>query len=257
MTRLTAQQVYNRLVNDENIKTEKGLIRFNLANVDIIVKQRDVVGNIIQEWLEGWLKKNGIEYAPNENTQMPPDVFLNPYDKENDLLEVKAFYYKRVPGFDIADFKAYQKQIINDPYMLYVKYLIFGYTMEEDGFVTINNVWLKNVWEITRPMAKYALNLQVKNGIVNKIRPAKFYGNQGKYRTFECVEDFLSAIEECVFQDPDTHNEFATWRNRMTNSYRGYYGRELQIPKWAEIKDKYVLPPKKQKTKKKTSKKKK
>ena len=66
-------------------------IRFYFGDVDIIVKQKDVVGNIIQEWLQGWLDKRGIEYAPSENTQMPPDFFLNPDDTTRDLLEVKAF----------------------------------------------------------------------------------------------------------------------------------------------------------------------
>lgn len=53
----TSEQVYNRLLNVDSITSVEGKIRFFLGNVDIVVKQKDVVGNIIQEWLEGWLKK--------------------------------------------------------------------------------------------------------------------------------------------------------------------------------------------------------
>lgn len=60
--RLTADEVYDRLLNVDRIKTVEGQIRFYLGDVDIIVKQKDVVGNIIQEWLEGWLRKNNIAF---------------------------------------------------------------------------------------------------------------------------------------------------------------------------------------------------
>lgn len=242
MVKLTADEVYDRLVNRDGITQVKGQIRFYLGDVDIVVKQRDVVGNIIQEWLEGWLKKNDVAYSPNPNTQMPPDIFLDPDNKEKDLMEVKAFNYASSPGFDIADFNAYQREIINEPYMLFVKYIIFGYTMGEDGYVTINDVWLKNVWEITRPMDKWALNLQVKKNVVHKIRPAKWYAaKDGKFRTFDCLEDYLSAIEECVYQNPETHNNAASWKNDMVRGFAKYYGKTLSIPRWADIKDKYII----------------
>ena len=63
--KLTVEQVYNKLVNDDEILTKKGQITFTLGDIDIIVKQRDVVGNIMQEWIEGWLKKNNIDYSLN------------------------------------------------------------------------------------------------------------------------------------------------------------------------------------------------
>ena len=100
---LTSEEVYDKLVNEDKIFDAKGQIRFYLGDVDIIVHQKDVVGNIIQEWLQGWLEKKGIEYAPSENTQMPPDFFLNPKDLTKNLLEVKAFNRCASPGFDIAE----------------------------------------------------------------------------------------------------------------------------------------------------------
>lgn len=49
--RLTAQEIYNKLINEDKILTLKGQINFYLGDVNIIVKQKDVVGNIMQEWL--------------------------------------------------------------------------------------------------------------------------------------------------------------------------------------------------------------
>ncbi len=36
----------------DKILTQQGLFTFKFSDVDIIVKQRDVVGNITQEWLK-------------------------------------------------------------------------------------------------------------------------------------------------------------------------------------------------------------
>ncbi len=241
MKKFSAEQVYSQLINIDKIMTVKGQIRFYLGDVDIVVKQKDVVGNIMQEWLEGWLRKNEISFSPNPNTQMPPDVFLDPDNHERQLLEVKAFNYQATPGFDIADFNAYQSEIISKPFMLHVKYLIFGYVMGNDGFVSIKKLWLKNVWEITRPMARWALNLQVKKGVVHKIRPAKFYTAARSFATFSSLEDYLSAIEECVYQNPETHKGAAHWKTDMARAYKKHYGIDLIIPRWNDIKDRYIL----------------
>lgn len=241
MDKLTTEQVYSRLIEKDRILSVKGQIRFYLGDVNIIVKQRDVVGNIMQEWVEGWLSKNNIAHCANPNTQMPPDIFLNPENREEQLLEIKAFNHQASPGFDIADFRAYQREIIDKPFMLHVKYLIFGYVMEDDGYVSIKNLWLKNVWEITRPMARWALNLQVKEGVVHKIRPAKFYAPSQKFATFKTLVDYLSAIEECVYQNPETHKSAAHWKGDLIEAYKKYYGITLEIPRWHDIKSQYVL----------------
>lgn len=136
MIKLTAQQIFDKLLDEEKILSANGQIRFFLGDVDIIVKQKDVVGNIIQEWLGGWLRKREIEFDVSTNTQMPPDFFLNKKDRSRELLEVKAFNRNACPGFDIADFKMYSDEIIHKPYMLDVDYLIFGYDMDDNGNVT-------------------------------------------------------------------------------------------------------------------------
>lgn len=241
--RLTAQEIYDKLLNDENILELKGQIKFYLGDVNIIVKQKDVVGNIMQEWLQGWLDARGIEYAPSENTQMPPDFFLNPDDKTKDLLEVKAFNRNGSPGFDIADFRMYASEIQKKPYMLDVDYLIFGYDMSKDGVVTIKDVWLKKVWQITRRMENYPINLQVKAGVIHKIRPGVWYSERATdYAIFDCLEDFISAVEETTFKEPKLRDSVAsTWLAIFQRNYKAWYGKELSIPRWDDIKDKYDL----------------
>ena len=238
--RLNALKVFEKLLDEDKLLEIEGQIKFFLGDVDIIVKQKDVVGNIIQEWLQGWMDKRGIEYALNDNTQMPPDFFLNPDDKTTDLLEVKAFNRSASPGFDIADFRMYEEEIIEKPYMLNVDYLIFGYDMSDDGVVTIKDLWLKKVWEITRRMDGWSIHLQVKQGVVHKIRPGVWYSDRpGNIPMFKCIEDFIAAIEEAVYQNPKTHESAATWKKNFIDSYRKFYGVKLDIPRWQEIAPKY------------------
>lgn len=239
--RLTAEQIYQKLIDEDKILTVKGQIRFHLGDVSIIVKQRDVVGNIIQEWLYGYLKAHNIDFSLNRNTQMPPDFYLNPDDKTKDLLEVKAFNYKASPGFDIADFNAFQQEVISSPHMLHAKYLIFGYDMTEEGDVVIKKLWLKNVWEICRPMQDWALNLQIKKGVVHKIRPAKWYGQKSKFMPFQSLEAFVSAIEECVYKNPTTRDKAISWKKNFIDSYYKFYGKKLNIPRWYEIENEYLI----------------
>ena len=203
---LTANEVYNKLLNEEQICNEQGQIRFYLGNVDIIVKQKDVVGNIIQEWLQGWLTSRHIDFDPSTNPQMPPDFYLNKNNHDVELLEVKAYNSEASPAFDIADFKGFAKAVLLSPSALDTNFLIFAYKMSDDGYVSITKMWLKKLWEITRASERWPINVQFKNGEINKIRPAaastwdkppiKQKGN--KYPHFANLSDFLSAFQETL-----------------------------------------------------------
>jgi hypothetical protein len=241
--KLTAQEIFSKLMLEDKILEVKGQIKFYLGNVDIVVKQRDVVGNIMQEWLEGWLKQNDINYKLNPNSQMPPDFYLNLEDKTRDLLEVKAFNYDASPGFDIADFNAYQSEIIDKPYMLHTQYLIFGYQMQEDGFVVIKRLWLQNVWEICRRMENWPLNLQIKDKVVHKIRPCTWYskGRAIKYKPFVSLEDFIAAMEQTVYQNPKTREKSGEWLKLFHRSYEKQFSVKLKIPRWSDIEENYLV----------------
>ena len=242
-TRTTAREIFNTLLDKDKILTLKGQIRFYLGDVHIVVHQKDVVGNIIQEWLQGWLEQRGFYYRPNPNTQMPPDFFLSPSDKER-LLEVKSFNCEATPAFDIADFRAYEEELIAKPWMLYADYLIFAYHMNDDGIVTIKDLWLKKVWQITRRMDDWPLNLQVKSKVVHKIRPGIWYTPPKKFRLFNSVEHFVSAVEQTVWQNPKTKEESGTWLKRFNAAHKAHFGQVLKIPRWNDIEDNYIVPKK-------------
>lgn len=241
---MTAHDVYNTLLNEDKILTIKGQITFHLGDVGIIVKKKDIVGNVVQEWTEGWLRQRGVDFLPNPQTQMPPDIFLNTQDLTKDWMEVKAFNREASPGFDIADFKAFVPELIAKPYHLDTDYLIFGYAMDEEtGDVTIKDLWIKKIWEIMRPMADWPITLQYKNGIVQKMRPGIWY-NSGRtsrrtYPNFSSMEDFLSAFEETVFQNPETRSKSALWKKQFQRSYKNHYGVDIDFPRWNDIKHNY------------------
>lgn len=238
--RLTAEEIYDKLINEDKIKTIKGQIRFHLGDVSIIVKKKDVVGNILQEWLEGWLIAREIEFDPNPNTQMPPDVYLNPDDHTKDRLEVKAFNREVSPAFDIADFKAFVNELIEKPYHLDTDFLIFGYVMDEEtGDVIVKDLWLKKIWEITKTMSNWPITVQYKNDILQKMRPGNWFTTRGNSQVFESKEDYLAAFEETIYQNPETHTIAAQWRNRFKRSYKNYYGEDIDFPRWNDIKAKY------------------
>ena len=63
--RLTAQEIYEHLINNDHILEIEGQIKFYLGDVNIIVKQKDVVGNIIYEnVIKEMSCFNGISFLP-------------------------------------------------------------------------------------------------------------------------------------------------------------------------------------------------
>ena len=61
------------------------------------------------------------------------------------------------------------------------------------------------------------------------------------YDVFHSLPDFLSAIEETVYQDKDTHKDGPAWRQKIEENYRAFFGKEINIPRWDEIKLKYKI----------------
>ena len=242
--KITAIELYDRLVNEFDIYKKEGKIFFQLGDIDIIVKKRDVVGNIIQEWVYEWLRKNNVEFERDEG-QLPPDLFLSPEDKTYNLVEIKAFNYQESPAFDIAEPLAYLEEIVKRPYMLYTDYLIFGYKMDEEtGIITIENMWLKKMCEICSPSKTKGLPI---GGQAVKIRPSKWF-NRTKRATpnFSSLEDYLSAFVDLLYHlyNGSKHSEIAkTAKERIiTSDQRHFPDKDLHILWFDAIKEKYFPP---------------
>ncbi|MFJ1430822.1 NgoBV family restriction endonuclease [Capnocytophaga canimorsus] len=230
-----AEEIFQKLIEDFGFKGATGEITFKLKDISITVNQNNVVGNILEEWIEKWFIENNVPHKHNKG-QSSPDFWLNIESDTEDWLEVKSFTGS--PNFDIAAYNSFINLIIQKPYKLHSSYLLIKYKME-DGKVIIENCWLKKIWEISAPSEKWSVKVQDKKGIIFNIRPAVWYSDKTDYPTFECLEDFLSALEEVIYVYPDTHLKGATWKKELIKSYKDHYGRDLNIPRWMDIKDKY------------------
>ena len=231
-----AESVYQKLINDFGFKHATGEISARLKNFSITVEQNNIVGNVIEEWLAKWMESNGIPHIHNLK-QSSPDFWLNPDDLNNDWLEIKSF--NGGPGFDVAAFRSFIQLIIDKPYKLQSSYLLIKYKME-GGIITIEDCWLKKIWEICSTSAKWALKVQDKKGVIFNIRPAVWYSDKVDFKPFECLEDFLAALEETIYRYHDTRHLADNWEKQVIDSYRNFYGVTLNIPRWMDIKHKYL-----------------
>ena len=183
-----------------------------------------IVTELISQWVEDWLKKYGIDYALNDLT--------------SDWLEIKSFTGS--PNFDVAAFRSFINLVIEKPWKLHSKHLLIKYKME-DGVVTVEQFWLKNLWEICSTSSTWPVKVQYKNKVIFNIRPSVWYSDRADFSPFESLEDFLAAIEETIYQYPDTRTTIALhWKEKLMKSYQNHYGRTLNIPRWYDIKHKYV-----------------
>ena len=232
-----AEKLYNALQEDFGLGGATGSIRFNLKDYEIVVEQNNVVGNILEEWLDKWMTSNGFEHIHNER-QESPDFWLNPEDMKSDWLEVKSFTGS--PNFDVASFRSFINLVIDKPWKLHSKHLLIEYKSCE-GIVTIEKFWLKNHWEICSTSSKWPLKVQYKNKTIVNIRPSTWYSEKTNFRSFDSLEDFLAALEETICRYHDTRSTIAEhWSERLCKSYKDYYGTELVIPRWNDVKGKYI-----------------
>lgn len=233
----TIENIYE-VLKGELEQDNTGKIQFTLADVSIIVKQNNVVGNIIEEWLDSWLTEHDFDHTYNHG-QSSPDFWMNLDNLNEEWLEIKSFTGSA--NFDIANFMSYIHEVIDKPWKLHSKYLCIKYTMDAlTGIITIDDVWLKNVWEISCPSNSWAVKVQDKKQVIYNLRPATWYSmGRTKYKVFESLPDFLSALDFVIKTYPATSRIGLTWRSKVERRYREYYGESLTIPLWQDIAQKY------------------
>lgn len=234
---LLATKLFDALRNEFGFVGADGSITFKLKDFQINVEQNNIVGNILEEWLDKWMTLRGIPHIHNDK-QASPDFWLDPNNKETDWMEVKSFTGS--PNFDIAAFRSFISLVIDKPYKLHSAHLLIKYKMA-DGVVTIEDCWMKNLWEICCPSEKWPIKVQCKSGVINNIRPAVWYSDKTEYKTFECLEDFLAAMEQTIYKYHDTNAIAENWGDRLMAAYKRHYGIDLHIPRWYDIKEKYGL----------------
>lgn len=222
----------NELQNDNT-----GEIKFSLARFEITVKQNNVVGNLIEEWIDNWLTQHDFNHLYNHG-QCSPDFWMDPDNMNEAWLEIKSF--TGGANFDISNFMSFITEVIEKPWKLDSKYLCIQYSMDENtGIITIDNAWLKNVWEISCPSAKWAVKVQDKKNVIYNIRPASWYSERSGYNVFQSLEHFLSALDYVVKTYPGTSRIGMNWRAQVERAYSQYKNVPLHIPLWQDIAEQY------------------
>ena len=210
---ININEMYNKL--KEEVVNSKGYSIFTLNNISVKMKSRDSIGNLLQDWLEKWFDENSIKYKTLPNSQEFPDYILYFEDETPIYLEVKSWNFNASPAFDLANFEAYIDMIEETPQKLLAKYLVFTYSISTDGEICIENVFLKNIWELTGPSKKRPLTVQVKRDVIYNIRPKNFTNKE--LDLFETPQEFLSAVKEQMNSYNKEKKDMDNWITHITD----------------------------------------
>ena len=216
MKELSASEIYNLLKKEILSKNIKGHIYVDFAGLKYNIETKDVMGGLLQEWLEKWMINRNVKFT-KPPTQEFPDFILH----DNSYLEVKSFDSNASPNFDVANFDAYTRSLLTCPQRLDADYLIFSYRLYPNYF-EIENIWLKKVWEITGFSKKNCLNLQVKQEVPVNIRPKKWYGGADMFKN---RKEFVDALNNASikFERQKAQN----WEQVVAEKYKEVTGHEL------------------------------
>ncbi len=227
---VTATEI-KELLENQSIYSSIGTITMNLNNTSVVIKQNDIIGNALQEWLGQVLKDNDIYFKPAKG-QTFPDFYLGE-DSTKNLCEMKTFY--KAPNFDVANFYAYIDSLTDKAYRLDSDYLIFKYHSDENGCIKIQNIWCKKVWEITGKANDFDLKCQRKKGQIVNIRPVTFYSEKSKLKPFANKEELLAALYKTHLSTTNQTRVSKDWLNKVIENYKSYSGIDLKDRVYALI----------------------
>lgn len=221
----TANEIYDLLIKEE-ITSSQGTISFDFLGISVDINAKDAIGHLFQEWLAAWMRSKKIKFRTVINTQEFPDFLLDEISDKKSLLEVKTFDYNRSANFDVANFEAYCRSLLSYPYRLDADYLIFAYELIDSKF-SINNLWLKKIWEITGASTHYPVKCQVKQNVIYNIRPISWYSGRAKFSPFNNKHDFIEALSQTLQKYPKTSIDNSEWINRFRQNYFEHTGESL------------------------------
>jgi len=202
----------------------RGETYFELNGLKTLVLDTSIVGNVIQEWLKCFMDAHGITYRIKNNTQEFPDFLMDANSEQSGLLEVKCF--KKSPNFDVANFQAYTRSLLESPYRLNADYLIIEYGELEQG-ISIKNIWLKKVWEICSASERSPLKIQWKQGVPFNIRPATWYSKKSTYPPFSSRYEFVQALKKVLDTSAISGGLQKGWFDKVSKKYKEQTGMDL------------------------------
>lgn len=209
------EEVFVKFLSSELIGRHGTLVA-SLGNTSISVTTKDVMGGVIQDWLFTWMKQSEFDVTANPNTQMPPDFYL----AESTPFEVKTFYCKAKPAFDLANFSAYIRDLLMHPTRLDDDHLIFSYDIGRD-YWSIENIWLRKIWEMSGPSITNHIELQAKQGSAVNLRPKNFISPNSN--TFKSRLEFINSISDAMdkfSQYPEGFSSGFSWLEEVKVRYQ-------------------------------------
>ncbi len=217
MKNVTASEICDELVNNFKLKEQVGNIQINLGDITANYNGKDAIGDLLQEWLAQWLKYKKYYFRTKTNTQEFPDFLLSESDTSC-FLELKTFNAQASPAFDIANFDSYCTSLLIMPQRLDADYLILSYKMD-NTILSIDNIWLKKVWELSSPSGTNPIKLQVKRGQIYNIRPCTWYSSRLVFKPFTNISDFLKAIAKTQTQYVQCDKYKTKWLQNIKSKY--------------------------------------
>ncbi len=212
------------LLESENIYQSAGKITMTLNDISVQIKQNDIIGNALQEWVCEFLRSRNIYFRPNQG-QTFPDFYFSESDTK-DLCEMKTFYSTRQPAFDVANFYGYVDSIKEKPYRLNSDYLIFAYENDEEGNISVRDIWCKKVWEITGPASDYELKCQRKKGQIVNIRPSNWRTQTG-LQPFGSLEKLLAALYKTHLSTTNQTRISKAWLDAVITGYNEFFETDI------------------------------
>ena len=177
---------------DKQKTTFNGCIKFLMGGIEVKINGKDGIGGLIEEWFGIWSAEQGFDIK-SANKDGGSQTFPDYYVGGDGLLEIKTFDANASANFDIANFDAYCMSVSENPERANSDYLIFSYKMI-DGDLSIQNIWLKKIWEITCPSTRWPLKTQTKRDMIYNIRPAAWYSDRAQFKTFNSKDEFIQAL---------------------------------------------------------------
>ncbi len=217
--KVSALEIYTELVENFKIKEKIGSVEIKLGNITAKYNGKDAIGDLLQEWLGEWMRSKKYYFSTKHNTQEFPDFLLSESDTK-DFLELKTFNANASPAFDIANFDSYCTSLLTIPERLDADYLILSYKMINSE-LSVDNVWLKKVWEIAGTSGANPINLQTKYKQPYNLRPVKWYSDRKtKNKPFKCKLDFIKAISETHLKYPTNSESYSEdWLKNVSEKY--------------------------------------
>jgi hypothetical protein len=224
--KITAIEIYNKLLNEFDIKNQIGSVEINLGGITAKYNGKDAIGDLLQEWISQWLINNNYYFRTRPNTQEFPDFLLKEDDKGG-FLEIKTFNADASPAFDIANYNSYSQSLLIKPERLDADYLILAYRMNNCE-LSIDNIWLKKVWEISGTSGANPINLQTKYSQPYNLRPINFKTTKSKNKPFENKIKFLEAIAEThIKYEHHSASYSKDWFENVKNRYEENTGNSI------------------------------